>query len=155
MSALKLLSDLDFQHKINKFKNTPLHAIPRASFNDRTSNGLTRCIIRWLELHNNYAVRINTMGRQLAATTVIDVIGRAHVTPGKWIPGTTRRGTADIHASINGRHVSIEVKVGRDKMSDEQHDTQQMVEESGGLYVVATSFEQFLDWYFGLLGSSP
>ena len=146
MTALQLLQQMDYEYKRALYQNIPTHAIPKTKFSDKTSNGLTQCILTWLRLHGHYATRINTMGRQLKATTIIDVIGRSHVTPGKWIPGTTRKGTADIHASLNGRHVSVEVKVGKDRMS-EQINTKKEVEESGGLYFVATDFESFYQWY--------
>jgi len=147
MKALQLLQQMDFECKRDLYGNIPTHAIPKSKFSDKTSNGLTQCILTWLRLHGHYCTRVNTMGRQLKATTITDVIGRAHVTPGKWIPGTTRRGTADIHAIINGRHVSIEVKVGRDRMSNQQHKTKQSIEQSGGLYYIATDFANFYTWY--------
>ena len=147
MTGIQLLQEIDYQTKKDLYKNVPDHAVPKTKFSDKTSNGLTQCILIWLKLHGHYATRINTMGRQLKATTIVDVIGRAHVTPGKWIPGTTRKGTADIHASINGRHISIEVKVGRDRMSPEQLTTKKEVEQSGGLYFVAKDFESFYGWY--------
>jgi hypothetical protein len=147
MNALKTLTELDYQAKRDLYPNMPEHAIPKSKFSDRTSNALTQCILTFLRLHAHYATRINTTGRQLKATTIIDVIGRAHVTPGKWIPGTTRKGTADIHAIIKGRHVSIEVKAGRDRMSAEQLKTKQSVEASAGLYYVAHDFQNFYTWY--------
>lgn len=147
MKALQILSDLDYQVKRDLYQNIPKHAVAKTKFSDKTSNQFTQAILTWLRLHGCYCTRINTMGRQLKATTIIDVIGRAHVTPGKWIPGTTKRGTADIHAIINGRHVSIEVKVGRDRMSDDQHKTKKAIEQCGGVYYIAQDFESFYQWY--------
>lgn len=147
MKALQLLTEIDYQVKRNLYKNVPEYAITKGQFSDKTANGLTQCILTWLRLHGNYATRINVTGRQLPATTIVDVIGRAHVTPGKWLPSTTRKGTADIHAVINGKHASIEVKIGRDRMSEEQERTKQDVERSGGLYYIARDFESFYNWY--------
>src|SRR5688500_18488882 len=107
-TALKILSDLDYEAKLAMYQNVPEAAVVRTTFYDKTANGLTQCILTWLRLHGHYCTRINTTGRQLPATTIVDVLGRAHVTPGKWIPGATRRGTADLHCIINGRHGSIE-----------------------------------------------
>jgi hypothetical protein len=147
MTALQLLQQMDFEAKRDLYKSTPLHAIPKTKFSDKTSNGLTQCILTWLKLHNHYATRINTMGRKLKDTVIVDVIGRAHITPGKWVPGTTRKGTSDIHSVINSKHASIEVKVGRDTMSDDQIKTKQQVENSGGLFFIAKDFESFMIWY--------
>jgi 3-methyladenine DNA glycosylase Tag len=63
------------------------------------------------------------------------------------VKGTTKRGTADIHAVICGRHASIEVKVGKDRMSDAQHKTKAAIEKAGGTYYIARNFESFMEWY--------
>ncbi len=153
MKALQILSEIDYQVKRDLYKNVPLHAVPRGKFSDRTSNGLTQCVLTWLRLHNHYAVRVTTTGRQLQGETVKDVIGRTHTLPSKWIPGTTRKGTADIHTIINGKHCSIEIKIGRDRMSKEQATTQQDVEKAGGCYYVAKDFESFKQWYDKLINN--
>ncbi len=147
MKALQILTELDYQVKRDLYQNVPLHAVPRGKFLDKTGNGLTQCILTWLKLHHHYAVRINTTGRKLKDTTIIDIIGKAHVTPGKWIPGTTRKGTADIHAVLHGKHCSIEIKIGYDRMSKDQERTKQDVERAGGCYFIAKDFETFLEWY--------
>lgn len=153
MNALQTLAALDFEARKAKYPSMPDHAIPRQSFNDRTSNGLTRCILRWLELHGHWATRINTTGRKLRDTVVVDVIGRGRTIPGRWVKGTTKRGTADIHAVIGGRHVSIEVKAGRDRMSDAQHKTKEAIESCGGVYYIACDFESFTQWYSNFINS--
>jgi hypothetical protein len=147
MNALKILSDLDYQTKRHLYASMPEHAIPRTRFSDKTANGLTQCILTWLRLHGHYATRIVTTGRKLKDTVTVDVLGRNRVLPGQWIPGTTRTGTSDIHAIINGRHASIEVKVGKDKMSPAQEKTKKDVERSGGVYFIAKDFESFYQWY--------
>lgn len=147
MTALQLLQQIDYDCKRDLYKNIPTHAVPKTKFSDRTSNALTQCILTWLRLHGHYAVRVSTTGRKLRDTVIVDVIGRARTMQGKWIPGTTRKGTSDIHASINGRHCSIEVKIGYDRMSEDQLKTKAMVEESGALYFIAKDFESFMQWY--------
>jgi hypothetical protein len=147
MKALKILSELDYQHKREKFRTVPEHAITRTRFSDKTSAGLTQCILRWLTLHGHYGVRINTMGRKLKDTVIVDVIGRSRTLPGKWVPGTTHRGTADIHAVISGKHISIEIKVGRDIVSPHQHKTKDAIEKCGGTYLIIHSLEEFYAWY--------
>jgi hypothetical protein len=61
--------------------------------------------------------------------------------------GTGTRGTADISATIAGKSVKIEVKIGSDRQSPAQHEYQKAVEQAGGIYFIASSFEQFMDWY--------
>ncbi len=60
----------------------------------------------------------------------------------KWTHGNTRKGVSDIHTCIRGFHVSIEIKIGKDKMNQDQ-----IKEKAGGLYFVANDFESFLNWY--------
>jgi Holliday junction resolvase len=149
--ALRELERLDLEDRLKKYPNAPAHAIAPARFNDRTSNGLTQCILRWLRLKGFYAVRVTTTGRKLKDTFVVDVIGRTRMMAGQWIPGTTRTGTADIHAVINGRHCSIEVKVSGDRMSMAQEKTRKDVERAGGSYIIASDFQTFYIWFKNLI----
>lgn len=103
---------------------------------DSTANGLTNAIIDFITFNGGSATRISCTGQ------VRKVNGQM-----KWMPGTTRRGTADIHAIVRGRHLSIEVKIGRDRMSGYQHKEKQRIEAAGGLYVVANDMESFIQWY--------
>ena len=59
--------------------------------------------------------------------------------------------TADIHALINGRHVSIEVKCELDRMRPGQHKTKEAIESSGGIYYIAQNLEDFVRWFQELL----
>ena len=76
-----------------------------------------------------YANRISSAGRMVN---------------GRYIPGTTRKGTADIHAIINGHHFSIEIKVGRDRMSEWQKDERDRVEKAGGNYMIVSDPDSFV-----------
>jgi len=105
-------------------------------YSDATANGLTRAVIDWIRFHGGDAQRINTTG------TARRMDGKM-----KWTPSGMRKGTADIHAIVSGRAVSIEVKIGRDKMSEAQHRERDRVERAGGLYYVAKSMAGFIEWY--------
>jgi Holliday junction resolvase len=52
---------------------------------------------------------------------------------------------ADITAVVNGKHVSIEVKTGRDKPRPEQMKVKQQIEHAGGIYIFVRTFEDFLE----------
>ena len=62
---------------------------------------------------------------------------------GKFIPSATRKGTADISATIKGKSVMIEVKVGRDKPRIEQLAEQQRERQAGGIYEFVHTPEEF------------
>ena len=134
MNGLKELQQMDNEAKAIRLKAIPEHARPKTKFSDKSSNGLTKAIIQWITLNQGYAVRVSSAGRYLPGAK-------------KFIPSTTKKGTADIHATINGRHASIEVKIGNDKMSEAQERTKQEVERAGGLYFIARDFDSFLEWY--------
>jgi hypothetical protein len=66
--------------------------------------------------------------------------------PGKWTPGQSTKGTADISATIRGRSVKIEIKQ-KDKQSEAQKQYQQAIENAGGVYIIVRDFDSFVEWY--------
>ena len=92
------------------------------------SNGLTQFIINYIMWSGYRATRINTMGRQIN---------------GKFIPSATRKGSADISATVKGRSVMIEIKVGKDKPRPEQLAEQQRERQAGGIYEFVSTPEGF------------
>lgn len=125
-----------------KCPNVPEYALPKFKREDKTANGLQRCIIDFLQLEGWQAERINVMGRPIFKTNL-----QGEKVLEKWITGQGTTGSADISATIAGRSVKIEVKIGRDKQRKEQIEYQQAIERAGGVYVVAKNFKEFVDWY--------
>jgi hypothetical protein len=125
----------------------PLEYIPLFKYTDKTANGLTRCIIDYLTLQGYQAERISTTGRMVDNTkTYTNVLGiTKQIGSKKWIKGSGTKGSADISATIKGKSVKIEVKIGKDRQSQYQKKYQESIEKSGGLYLIATSFEQFIN----------
>ena len=58
-----------------------------------------------------------------------------------------QKGTADVSATIQGKSVKIEIKIGKDRQSEEQKKYQQQIIKAGGYYFIATSFDEFIIWY--------
>jgi hypothetical protein len=145
--SIKLLERMADEAARKRYPTVPYLA-PR-TFRDDSANSLTNCIIQFLQLSGHQAERINSTGRRIdTRQTFEDVIGRSRtIGSSHWIKGTGQKGTADISGVIAGRSVKVEVKFGRDRQSQAQKNYQQSVEDAGGLYVIATSFEQFLNWY--------
>lgn len=114
-------------------------------YNDTTSNGLTKCIIDWINYSGGSANRINTQGQ--VRKERVEFAGGHHKDFIRFTPSATRKGTADIHAVMNGRHVSIEVKIRRDRLSEHQQQEQQRITDAGGLYFVAKDMESFVTWF--------
>jgi hypothetical protein len=89
------------------------------------------------------------MGRMIDnRKTYADVIGRTKtIGTAKYIPTTGTKGSADISATINGKSVKIEVKIGTDRQSEAQKEYQDRTEKSGGIYLIAKDFEGFYQEY--------
>lgn len=146
--AVKYLDALALDNKRAKYPNIPEAYLTVYPFKDNSANGLTKCVIAFIQLKGGQAERISTTGRAIDRTqTFEDVTGRTR-TIGRveWIKGNTTTGSADISATIQGRSVKIEVKMN-DKQSPAQKEYQRAVEAAGGIYFIARSFEAFLTWY--------
>ena len=143
------LNELYLLDTQRKYPNYPTHLIASPKYTDTTANGLTKCIIDFLNLNGHQAERINNTGRQLDnRKSVVDVLGRKQTIGScKWIKGSGTNGTSDISATINGLSVKVEVKIGKDKQSNDQKLYQEQVEKAGGTYVIATTFNQFYNLY--------
>lgn len=100
------------------------------------SNGLTQYIVKFLTWSGHRSTRINVSGRMVK---------------GKYIPSATRKGSADISATVLGKSVMIEIKVGKDKPREEQLREQELERKSGGVYEFISTPEQFLELYDSLI----
>jgi len=154
MKPLQQLYELaDMKHK-EKYPDMPDAYRYVGKFSDKTANGLTKCIIEWIRLNGGQAERISVQGRYIDSSKVItDVIGRQRkIGSGKYIPSSMQKGSADISSTIKGKSVKIEVKIGRDVQSEAQKEYQAQIERAGGIYLIAGSFEEFLNKYNKIVG---
>jgi hypothetical protein len=127
--------------------------VVKTKFTDKTANGLTKAIIAWINLNGYQAERISTTGRYIDNSKVVtDVLGnRKKIGSGKYIKGTGTKGSADISATIKGKSIKIEVKIGKDKQSEAQIKYQEMIEKAGGIYFIAKNFDEFYEFYSTLV----
>ena len=147
--AVRLLEELADIEQQRKHPNTPAKYLAKSKYRDDTANGLTRCIVDYIRLNGGQAERINTVGiPKDTRQQVTDILGRTRTIGSiEWRTGGGTRGSADISATIRGRSVKIEVKIGRDRQSDEQRNYQAAIEAAGGLYFIAKDFTAFVAWY--------
>ena len=131
-ALMDLLTLMEHDSK-RRCPSVPDHCRPKPSVKTSDANGLTKAIISYIDLSGGWATRVSTEGRYIESL-------------GKRIPSSVKRGTADIHAVWKGRHLSIEVKIGKDRQSDEQKDVEKSVTAAGGHYYVATTFDGFHQW---------
>jgi hypothetical protein len=155
MKPLDRLKHLKQEAMLESYPNVPKYALSAPKYEDKTANGLTKCIIEFLQLSNHQAERINTMGRPIDnRKQVTDVIGRTKTIGSMtWGKSTATKGSADISATIQGRSVKIEVKIGADRQSDDQKVYQANIEKSGGQYWIAKNFDDFIKKYDDFLES--
>ena len=142
------LEALEREHQRKMYPSLPEHALAKSKFSDSSANGLTKAIVSFLNYSGHFAERINTMGVYRGAKKVKDVDGITRtVGKGSYTKSTSTKGSADISATISGRSVKIEVKYGKDRMSEAQRDYAARTAAAGGLYFIAKDFDSFIEWY--------
>lgn len=102
------------------------------------ANALTDAVIRYLSTYGCATARINTTG------IYDENLGRYRFS------GSTK-GVEDISCIlpviINGRKfgiaIAVEIKIGKDRLSDDQKLRRDKVEAAGGHYIVAKTFDEF------------
>jgi hypothetical protein len=131
--AIKELETLAFEEAKCKHPSIdPRYLAPR-TFSDKGANSLTAAIVAYIRLKGGMASRINTTG-------VWDQ--RLN----KYRISTQQRGLADIWGTYKSKSLQVEVKIGRDKQSEDQMKVQQQQIAAGGYYFLAHSFEEFKAW---------
>lgn len=140
MDWKKQLKSMKLEYLKNKapdfFELSGGYSMKVKPYKDETANGLTRCIIDWITFKGGLATRISSQGQYRI------INGKS-----QWTKGTTRKGVADIHGIFRGRHISIEVKIGRDQMSEAQVKESERIQQAGGLYYIAKDMPSFVEWF--------
>jgi hypothetical protein len=145
--TLKELSLAERAKRRLKFPNVPENVLSYQKYTDKTANGLTKCIKTWFDLQPNaQAERISVMGRMVdCRKTFIDIVGRQRVIGNtQYIPSSMKKGSSDLSCLYNGMTIKIEIKIGRDRQSDNQKKYQADIERAGGKYWIVTSWDDFI-----------
>jgi hypothetical protein len=135
--------------ELKKIKYNNLSGLLKQTYRDDKANDLTKLIIKFIQVRGGQAERITTSGRVVDnRTTYTDVVGITRTMGSiNWIPTNGTKGSADIAATIKGRSVKIEVKIGKDRQSPAQVQYQKNIEAAGGLYYIARDFTSFVQWF--------
>lgn len=143
--SLKQLSDIQHAYACSRTK-MPTEYVVRTKYTDATANGLTKCVIDYINFSGGQAERISNTGRYIDESRIVtDVLGnRKKIGSGKYIKGTGTNGTADISATFKGKSIKIEIKM-KDKQSEAQKEYQQAIERAGGIYFICHTFDEFLE----------
>ena len=119
-------------------------------WSDNSANSLTQCVTAYITFMGGQAERISSQGQYREGAKIQVGTGElAHQRqlPGKWTPGQSTKGTADISSTIRGRSVKIEIKYGKDVQSQVQKEYQASIERAGGVYIIVRTFDEFVVWY--------
>jgi hypothetical protein len=143
------LNALMMERLKEKYPNMPEAYIPKTDWTDNSANALTKCVIAWIQFMGGQAERISSQGQYREGAKIpvgSGIMAHTKQLPGKWTPGQSTKGTADISATIRGRSVKIEIKQ-KDKQSEAQKQYQQAIENAGGVYIIVRNFDDFVVWY--------
>ena len=157
MKPEQRLYDKLMDREWEKHPNYPAHlTLPLKRYSLNTANGLTQAAVAWVRAHGYQAERVSTTGRPVDnRKEFIDVVGfRRTIGSIEWIPGTGTKGSADVHCSIplkgsNGFAVSvkIEIKIGKDRLSEHQKKYGDQMELAGGVYLVVKELNDLFQWW--------
>lgn len=104
-----------------------------AAIKPESANRITANILRIINYQPGcVAYRVNNVGVWDAAKG----IHRA---------GNTEKGLPDIWACVKGKFVVIEVKAGKDRLSEHQVKRKFEIEKAGGVFIVARSTDEFIN----------
>lgn len=132
----KSIKDFTIVYNIWKRQQTtmPDHTVPKDNFNDRTANELTKMIIAFTTMLGGALSRINVTG-----------IRRKIKGKMMWTKSGSTKGKADLAGPFAGKSLDVEVKIGKDKLSQKQIDQMNKVRSAGGIYIIAKDFDQWLN----------
>lgn len=160
---LDKLRELYIAENKRKYPSIPDHCRAVPKFSDKTANGLEKAIVAFLKLSGHQAERIKNMGRMLDNTKAYtDTMGVSRTIGSRqYIKGTGTNGTSDVSSTIQleiggkkfGLSVKWEIKM-KDKQSDAQKKYQVEIEESGGIYHIVRSFDEFYDKYLLIINTN-
>lgn len=161
--SIKILKQLALEENRRKHPNFPDSYRPIRAYSDKTANGLTECIEHFLNFSGHQAERISSSGRYIDnSQTYTDVVGfKRKIGSGKWIPGNTTKGTADISSTISvsfaGKKIPLsvkwEVKIGKDRQSKDQKRYEESIKRANGYYFIVKNFDDFYEKYTTLIKS--
>lgn len=147
ITSLKELTEADLQARRLKNPSMPEYALAKTKFSDKKANDLTKAILAWFNLSGGFAERISVTGRLIDnRKTYRDSVGKIRqIGTCKWIKSSMTKGSGDISATYLGKSFKIEVKIGKDRQSDDQKEYEESVVRAGGVYIIASSFEGFIN----------
>jgi hypothetical protein len=109
---------------------------------------IEKCIKEFVEMLGHQCSKITTSGTFVKGTKTVGITTSLGTTTsgggGKYIPGGSTKGVADLIITVYGLKLDCEIKYSKgDKQRKTQAAYQTAVEKAGGFYMIATSFDDF------------
>ncbi len=149
MKPLDKLKQLSIEENKRKYPEFPDSYRPVKKYDTKGANGLTRAVCDFLNFSGHFASRINNTG--------LWVKDRKKAGGGYYRPSTQTKGIADISANISKNGIAhavwIEIKIGKDRVSEAQNAFKEKVEKTGAQYWVVKTFDDFYDKYMQFIVS--
>lgn len=101
------------------------------------ANKLTSQVVKWFIAHGGTAGRVNTGGTYDAKI-------------GKFRTSGSKKGFEDVSACFPvtplriGLNIGVEIKIGKDRQSEDQKIRQAELEKAGGVYLIAKDYDSFV-----------
>jgi len=116
--------------------------------NDTTANGLTNCINDFNEYNGWLSERVNVMGTPRVTHYIDGMTGAKldKVQGVKFTTATGKKGSADNHMVVMGIPLKVEVKM-KDSQRKEQKNYERLTKLSGGMYIIARKFSDYLETF--------
>lgn len=124
-----------------KYSAVPEHARPALKpFNDAVTNSITQAVQNFITWNGGHCNRIQSQGQFRA---------------GRWVKGTTKKGTADLiavvpslaHGHALSVHIEIKNAATKDRLSDDQKTYGEQVQAAGAYYQTVTCFADYYQWW--------
>jgi len=155
--AIKLLNEMVKAEHLKSLEGNPradMFAMLYEKHSDTSTAGLTKAVVKWLELHNAQVERVENKGGIIPGKVVGVGFYGVKRTANKRIYSPNKNGTADVHSVINGRAVKWEIKCKytKDRVRPKQLEYAESVRKAGGLYFIVTDFDNFITHWEGIKG---
>lgn len=133
------------------------HYAPKPYPKVNTANGLSRMVVDTLLWLGHHGERTNTMGVPVKKYRPKFNIfsGKTEMLENgiKWRKGSGTKGSSDVKGHVNNpKHqfpipVYVEIKIGRDSMSEDQEKYEKQVTKTGALYCIVKTPEDWFAFY--------
>jgi len=125
---------MDYAEDQRRHPSIPREYLAPRTFRDDTANSLTKAICTYITLRGGFSSRVNNSG-------IYDTKLK------RFRHSTAKRGLPDIIATWRGMSLFIEVKAGKDRMSEYQVKVQEEQQQAGGHYYTAHNYTDFKEWF--------